>query len=290
MVYIILVNYNGCEDTIECVQSLSEMDYEEYRIVVVDNGSSDDSLEKLNLIRNDKIIVIDAQMNLGFSGGNNVGINYALEHGAEYILLLNNDTIVQKNFLRELVCTAREYDNKAVITSKILYAFDEKSIWYAGGIFNSITSRTSSIGIHELDEGQYDICKVVSFVSGCCMFIPVGIIREVGLMSEEYFLYCEDTDFCCRIMKKGYQLVYQPSSVIFHKVSASTTKLNELMNYYIVRNKLIMVRKHIRLRYKGVAYGYVIAESIKRIIGKEYSFSAVAKAFNHFRKGIRGRV
>ena len=290
MVYIILVNYNGYEDTVECVKSLIQMDYEDYQILIVDNGSSDDSLKKLKSIENDKTIVIDAHGNLGFSGGNNTGINYAIEHGGEYVLLLNNDTVVCENFLSELVRTAKEYDNQAVVTSKILYEYDKSTLWYAGGEFNAITSRTSSVGIHERDVGQYDISQTVSFVSGCCMLIPIEIIHKIGLMSDEFFLYCEDTDYCCRIIENGYQLVYQPKVVVFHKVSASTTKLSELMNYYIVRNKLIIVKRHIRKRYKPIAYVYVVLESIKRAVYKEYSWAAVYKAFKHFGQGICGKI
>lgn len=290
MVYIILVNYNGLKDTLECLESLTHIEYHDYKIIVVDNGSTDNSLETLRNLENDSLIVLDAGGNTGFSGGNNVGIKYAMEHNANYVLLLNNDTIVEKNFLTPLVETAKRRNDQAVITPKILYEFDKKTIWYAGGAFNKLTSRTSSFGIHEKDSGQFDREKDVSFVSGCCMLLPASVINIVGLMEEDYFLYCEDTDYCCRIQKRGIKLVYQPTSRIYHKVSASSSKVSELMSYYIIRNKLYIVKRFIDLRWKCVAYAYVFLETVKRMISGEYSRKTTIISIYHFVKGISGKI
>lgn len=290
MIYIIIVNYNGLKDTLECLESLTHIEYHDYKIIVVDNGSTDNSLETLRNLENDSLIVLNAGRNTGFSGGNNVGIKYAMEHNASHVLLLNNDTIVETDFLLPLVETTKRRNNQAVVTPKILYEFDKKTIWYAGGTFDKLTSRTSSFGIHEKDSERFDKEKDVSFISGCCMLLPVSVINSVGLMEEDYFLYCEDTDYCCRIQKHGIKLVYQPTSRIYHKVSASTSKLNETMSYYIVRNKFIIIKRFIVIPFRFFAYVYVLMESLKRIAKREYSSRSVVKAIIHFIKGVRGKI
>jgi hypothetical protein len=290
MIDIILVNYNGLEDTLACIESLKKIDRNDYEIIIVDNGSADGSLGKLKKLQLDKVIVLDSGGNLGFSGGNNMGINYALEHCSDYVLLLNNDTLVEPDFLTHMIEAEEVYENNAIITAKILYEFDRKTIWYAGGEFNFKTSRTSSCGINEIDSGKYDLMRPVTFISGCCMLIPVKAIKEVGLMEEDYFLYCEDTDYGCRFTKHGYILAYQPLSRIYHKVSATTSKLSDLMNYYIVRNKLVIIKRHVEKTYRYVAYFYVLLESFKRMVFREYNLKSVIKAYIHFVKGKTGKV
>lgn len=289
-VAIILVNYNGYKDTVECVDSLRRIDYTNRKIIIVDNGSTDGSIDKLRLLEDEKIIIINANDNLGFSGGNNIGIQYAVNNGFRYVLLLNNDTVVEKEFLSELVNTSQENNDSVAVTSKILYEFDRKTIWYAGGTFSEKTSRTSSRGIGEIDTGKYDNSEVVTFVSGCCMLLPTKVINQIGYMSEEYFLYSEDTDLCCKIRSYGYRLIYQPNSVIYHKVSASTKKLNALMTCYIIRNKLILIKKHINRKYKLLAYLYITLESLKRAVCGEYTLLSVVNAYKYFCHGQFGKL
>ena len=205
---IILVNYNGVNDTFECIESLSTSTYNNFKIIVVDNKSTDNSAQILRKYQSKyNYILLEAKNNDGFSSGNNIGIRYAVEHKFDYVLLLNNDTLVDKHFLKELILTQNYYENKAIISSKIYYAYDRNRIWYAGGTFNKITSRTEHIGIHEIDCGQFNEEKKVSFISGCCMFIPIEAILKVGYMEDLYFLYCEDTDYGCRFLEKGYDLI-----------------------------------------------------------------------------------
>lgn len=289
-VAIILVNYNGYKDTAECVESLSRIDYVNRKIIIVDNGSTDGSLDKLRFLENEGIVIINANNNLGFSEGNNIGIQYAIKNKFRYVLLLNNDTVVKPEFLSELVRTAQENNNSVIVTSKILYEFDRRTIWYAGGTFSEKTSRTSSRGIGEIDIGKYDNSEEVTFVSGCCMLIPTEIISQIGYMSEDYFLYSEDTDLCCKTREYGYKLIYQPKSVIYHKVSASTQKLSSLMTCYIVRNKLILIKKHINQKYKLLAYLYITIESLKRTVCGEYTLLSVLKAYKYFWQDQYGKI
>lgn len=288
-VSIILVNYNGFKDTVECINSLRYIDYINYDIIVVDNDSEKDYDLLSAKYSDSNVTVLRSESNLGFSGGNNIGISYARNQGADYILLLNNDTFVEKNFLTNMVSTAQKLNNRCVITCKIMYAYDKERIWYAGGKFDFKTSRTSVDGINEKDSGKYNEAHKVSFASGCCLLIPVNILDDLGLMDEEYFLYCEDTDYCLRILKAGYEIMYEPKSKIYHKVNASTKKIAGILTYYLVRNKLFIVKKHIEKNYKISAYSYVFMETAKRILTREYEVAATLNGIKDFIKGIKGK-
>ena len=170
-----------------------------------------------------------------------------------------------------------------------MYAYDKERIWYAGGKFDFKTSRTSVDGINEKDSGKYNEAHKVSFASGCCLLIPVNILDDLGLMDEEYFLYCEDTDYCLRILKAGYEIMYEPKSKIYHKVNASTKKIAGILTYYLVRNKLFIVKKHIEKNYKISAYSYVFMETAKRILTREYEVAATLNGIKDFIKGIKGK-
>lgn len=289
MVYIILVNYNGFADTIECLNSLREIDYKDYKVIVVDNASSDNSLKKLSDIADKDLIILNSSDNIGFAGGNNIGIQYALEDGAEYVLLLNNDTIVTADFLSRLMNCAKEQGQNAIISPKIMYAYDRQRIWFAGGTFDPISGRTAHIGINEPDHGEYDVTKEVSFISGCCMLIPAHAIRKTGLMDESYFLYCEDLDYCCRFLKSGFKIVYCPVSVIYHKVSASTGKQSGTAVYYTVRNKFFIIKEYISKKYQLTARTYTWLEIIKRVLCGEYAISSVCEGFRDYKKNKAGK-
>ena len=288
-VSIILVNYNGFKDTVECINSLRYIDYINYDIIVVDNDSEKDYDLLSAKYSDSNVTVLSSESNLGFSGGNNIGISYARNQGADYILLLNNDTLVENDFLTYMVSTAQKLNNRCVITSKIMYAYDKERIWYAGGKFDFKTSRTSVYGINEIDSEKYNHAHHVSFASGCCLLIPINILDDIGLMDEDYFLYCEDTDYCLRILKAGYEIIYEPKSKIFHKVNASTKKIAGIQTYYLVRNKLFIVKKYIEKNCKISAYSYVFMETAKRILTREYEVVATLNGIKDFIKGIKGK-
>lgn len=291
-VIIIVINYNGFSDTVECVESLKKINYTnfEYEIIVVDNGSFND-FEKLKnkFVADNNVVVLDAGSNLGFSGGNNLGIRYAFDKGADYILLLNNDTLVEPNFLDYMVMSAKENSDDVVVTNKIMCEAERNTIWYAGGSFNSKTSRTVAFGINEEDCEKYSGRREVSFASGCCMLIPINIINAVGLMCEDYFLYCEDTDYCLRILNAGFKILYEPKAKIYHKINSSTSKIAGIQTYYLVRNKFYIIRKFIKPKYRLIAYTYVYAETIKRIMTKEYDYKSVKNGISDFKKNKKGK-
>lgn len=255
LVYIILLNYNGYKYTVECIESLEKVTYNNYKVVIVDNNSTDGSQE---LIRKNlpEYTFIETGKNLGFAGGNNIGIEYALTNGAEYVLLLNNDTIVEPDFINCLVETAEKNTEVGVVGGKIYY-YDDKKLWYAGARINSFTGKTQHIGDREDDIGQYDRICETGYITGCLMLISRKVIEEVGLMDDKYFLYYEETDWNVRIKKAGYKIIYNPNSKIYHKVSATTKGINNVMKYYYDRNVYYFIRKNFNLSNRIFMYAYM---------------------------------
>lgn len=291
MVYIILVNYNGYSDTIECINSIKRMSYTDYKIVVVDNGSTVAyPIIMENIEEDDNIVILKSKINLGFSGGNNLGIKYALDNDADYILLLNNDTVVTKDFLKAMLQVTIENNNEVVTTSKILYHSKQNVIWYDGGTFNYKTGRTTHKNINKLNEENKTKPENVSFISGCCMLFPSKVIQKIGNMSEKYFLYCEDIDLSCRIIQNGYKMIYVPSSIIYHKVGASSGRVDGMETYYTVRNKFYIVSSYIEHKYKCIAYLYTLSEIVKRCLTREYKIRPVIKGIRDFYRKKTGSI
>ncbi len=220
-VAIIILNWNGKNDTIECLKSLQNIDYKNYEIIIVDNASSDGSVEEIskqfpsvNLICNKK--------NLRFAGGNNIGIKYAIENAFDSILFLNNDTIVKENFLSEFVKYFSQNENIGICGGKIFYYSEPQKIWFAGGKINWFSGLTKHVGIRKMDCDKFNQIMETDYVSGCCMLVKKSVFEKIGLLDENYFIYGEDADFSLRAKKFGFKLFYIPSSIIWHKVSISS--------------------------------------------------------------------
>ncbi len=263
---IIILNFNGTKDTLECLYSICQLSIVncQLSVVVVDNGSEDKfkiqnskfKIEELKIIRNDQ--------NLGFSGGNNVGIRYALKSGADYILILNNDTIVDKNIIRELVKVADLEERIGIIVPKIYFAKghefhkdrykqDEqgKVIWYAGGIMDWNNVMGSHRGVDEVDSGQFDKIEPTEFASGCCMFVKREVFERVGLLDTKYFLYYEDSDLSERVKKVGYKIMYAPLAFLWHiNAGSAGGSGSKLQDYYISRNRLLFGMRYASLKTK----------------------------------------
>ena len=219
-VAIILLNYCNYKDTIACVETLKKIEYSNYLIIIVDNHSPNESLEKLNELKDSQIRIVDSGKNGGFAYGNNIGIQCALENGSDYVLLINNDTLVEPDFLSKLVDNGVYKANGDIISCRIMYNFDRNKVWYAGGEIDWNNLRATHLGINEKTDLN-DKMREISFVSGCCMLISRSCIERVGMLPEEYFMYYEDMDYCQHAKEEGAKLIYVPSSVIYHCVSAS---------------------------------------------------------------------
>lgn len=287
-VFIILVNYNGTKDTVECIKSLNQIDDTSYEIIVVDNASNDvEQLEK-ELADFNFVKLLKSKNNLGFAGGNNVGIRYAMEHNADYVLLLNNDTVVEKDFLGELVYVAEKNPNAGIVTGKILFHSVPDHIWFAGGEMNLNRART-----HHLESGKIDTkmgeVKEISFVTGCLMLISKKALETVGMLDDTYFMYSEDVDYCCRMRNSNFIMLYTSKSVIYHKISASTGgNGSPFSQYYRTRNDLRVISRY--ADKKVLAYVFFGLRLIKRNIVGQFQVKYTFDGLKAYLRGEDGRA
>lgn len=260
-VIVILVNYNSIIHTKECIGSILHSDYREVQIVVVDNASYE-KYEKMDEFE-DHVVFIRNSENYGFAIANNIGINYALKHGAEFIFLLNNDTILQKNCISELVKECERNGNKGIATGKILYYYNKNIIWYAGGYISKLKGDVSIRGLNEIDKGKYDDKVPCEFASGCCMMIPVSIAQKIQL-SSDYFLYYEDVDFCVKIRDANFNIYYSSDAVLYHKESISTGKKSYIYSYYFTRNRFMFIQNNFSKKERIIPYVVTFLTLFKR--------------------------
>jgi GT2 family glycosyltransferase len=247
-VAIIILNWNAYDDTFECLKSLEHLTYPYFHVFLVDNASQDNSFDKLRQDYKDgkfnvPITFIQTGKNLGFAGGNNVAIREAYNQGYQYFWMLNNDTVVDPKALTPLVETLEKDRQVGIVGSKIYY-YGTNKIWFAGGIVNTWTGTTKHIGIKEEDAGQYNRQLEVDYITGCSLFFRRDVIENVGYMSEDYFLYYEETDWNVRTKQKGFKIIYCPDSVVYHKVSMSSggeQNKAPYFAYYMLRNSYIMI-------------------------------------------------
>ncbi|PWL30946.1 glycosyltransferase family 2 protein [uncultured Roseivirga sp.] len=217
---IVIVNWNSYEVTANCLESLRFLDYPEFTVVVVDNGSEDDSGDRL-MSSFPEITLLKNTENLGFTGGNNTGIQFALENDFELVMLLNNDTIVTPGLASLLVKRLVSDPDIGAVQPKILYNKERDVIWNAGGVFNSFLFISKTRGFNEKDRGQYDTSNKVDWITGCCFLTRSEIIKQIGLLDQKFFIYYEDSDWSFKIRKLGYKLVYDGSSIVYHEVGMS---------------------------------------------------------------------
>lgn len=267
LIYIIILNWNGYKDTIACIESIERITYKNYIILIVDNGSTDESV-KVFKTRFPNVKLMENQINLGFAGGCNVGINYALKNNANYVLLLNNDTIVQCNFLSELVDISESDTQIGILSPLIYYANEPDVIWSSGANIN-YKSSYPFIDRRRLlkDKGQLKRNINVDTVTGCCMLIKKAVFASIGLLDPIYFLYTEDRDFCARVKKKGYSIYVIPNSKVWHKVSSSSGgEGNPLAVYYSTRNLILYSKLYFSLRERLVFNYYFLRGNMYQFI------------------------
>lgn len=263
-VFISIIDFNGKENTTECLNAIDSMKIENFRlnVIVIDNSSKIE-FRPNKTFRNFSLKIIRNKENLGFAGGNNVGIRYALEHGADYVLVLNNDTLVDKNLIEELLKVADD-KNIGILAPKIYFApgfefhknrYSKKDLgmvfWYAGGEMDWQNVIGHHKGVDEVDHGQYDDILETQFASGCCIFIKKAVFDKVGLFDNKYFLYYEDADFSERVKKADFKIVYVPKAALWHKNAGSAGGSgSKLQDYYITRNRLLFGARYAPLRAK----------------------------------------
>lgn len=241
LVTIITINFNQLQHTLDLLKSLRKVTYPNFETIVVDNCSK---VNPLTDIKNQypEVKVIVSNENLGFAGGNNLGIR---EAKGEYILFLNNDTEVDPDFLQPMVELFEKNPSAGAASSKIIYYNSDNIIQYAGSTcLNPLTGRNKRIGYMERDMGQHDTLRETDLAHGCAMMVPRRVIDKVGMMPELFFLYYEEIDWCETIKRGGYKIFYVPKSKVFHKESMSVGKNSTLKTYYMTRNRLLFMRRN----------------------------------------------
>ncbi|MEK7517954.1 MAG: glycosyltransferase family 2 protein [Patescibacteria group bacterium] len=265
-IFVSILNFNGKRNTLECLESFKNITKTNFKltIIVVDNGSKEEFDLKSGFVAIIPLVVVKNEKNMGFSGGNNVAIKYALQNGADYVLILNNDTYVDRNFIAELLKVAEEDDSVGIVSPKIYFAkgFEYhknrylkselgKVFWYAGGEMDWGNIIGHHRGVDKVDKGQFEKTGETEIPTGCCMLVKKEVFDMVGMFDDKYFLYYEDADLAMRAKNKRFEIMYAPKSIIWHKNAYSSGGSgSKLQDYYITRNRLIFGMRFAPIRAK----------------------------------------
>ena len=254
-VFVIILNYMRAQDTIDCVRTLKDSTYPSLRLIVVDNASPDSSAELIHQAIPD-IEILHSKKNTGYAGGMNLGITYALQFAPKYLLVLNSDTLVDREYTYHLVSSLEANIDAACAAGTIYHYPDKGKIWYAGG--KLIKIRGSGFSTRKApDKDVLKLSRVenVTFISGCAFLIRAEAIKKAGAFDERFFMYLEDTELCARLLHAGFRLLYVPCAKIFHKVDED--EITPFRLYYSVRNRFLFVRTSIYGLQKLYAYIYI---------------------------------
>ncbi len=264
LVSIILINYNGLEDLEECINSIFNLNYDNFEIIFVDNNSSDDSVQFVKQYY-PNIQIIQLPKNYGFTKGNNIGVS---KSKGQYIVLLNVDTYIDKNWLKELVKAAQESRKVGVVGSKIYYYNEKEIINFAGGSSN-IYGRTSHIGMSYKDREFLNKKKKTFYICGASLLIKRKVYNKIGLFDPKYFGYYDDVDLCWRSWMAGYKVIYAPKSFIYHKISRRFKNV-ERKKYLSEKNRLRTILKNYELKTLiKICYGY-FSDILNEILNYRY--------------------
>jgi GT2 family glycosyltransferase len=258
----LILNWNGLQDTLNCIESVLASTYSNNTLVIIDNNSVE-SVDEIS-VRYPDVVLIRNPDNLGYSGGNNIGFGKAIELGADYIWVLNNDTEVDRGCLK-ILANRLVTDTKAGAVSNLILYMNAEICWYAGGELENGLSSHRGQGARVGDAIAEDH---VDFVSGCSFLVRAPVVEELIGFDEDFFCYCEDVDLSVRIKKLGYMLAYEHDAIVYHKVSASSGHLSNTKIYYKYRNKLLFLDKHgfpfaSKLRWYVSSLRYVLSLTIK---------------------------
>ncbi|MDR3665648.1 MAG: glycosyltransferase family 2 protein [Ignavibacteriaceae bacterium] len=280
-VIIILLNYNRPIDTLECINSLKKLTYQNFMIILIDNKSTDNSDSIFNKEFSFKkeepcqdspeIIYFSTEKNLGYTGGTNYGIQKAMEINPEYILILNNDTITEPDFLDCMVNEMQNHKKAVASCGLILAEHDRKTIWYAGGTLNHLRG----LAVHSLKGQSRDLItdvnsRYVDFITGCMILFRSEALKVIGLEDERYFMYLDDIELSSRAKTMGLSLLFIPKAVIYHKILGETESPFKL--YYSVRNRLLLISQMNKglLRIISTAY-FITVIALKLIYWKLFN-------------------
>ncbi len=274
-VFVNTINYNTKEETVNCLLSIQELDRTgiDVHVMVIDNGSEPFDVDEKKF-SDINLTIVKTPENLGFSGGHNFGFKIVLEQGAEYILVLNNDTVLDKNLLQELLAPFKDEKVGATVPKmyfapgfefhKNRYKKEDigKVFWYAGGDIDWKNVYSKHRGVDEVDRGQYDEAGETEFASGACILVKREVLEKVGFFDHRYFMYFEDADWNVRIRKAGYKVLYIPKAILWHINAASSGSGSKLHDYFITRNRMMFGFSHAPLRAKFA----LIRESLRLLL------------------------
>ncbi len=283
----ILVNFNNAPDTIEAVKSLQKQSIPFKKILVVDNKSSDSSVEIFQKeFPQNEVEILQSKENNGFAAGNNFAIKYALQNlDFEYFLIINNDTISDENINKNFIEYYENNDSKkiGILTGKIMNYYQPERLLFAGGTFSRTKCSGYHIGDGETDNGQYDEVIECNFATACLWFFHKSLISKIDYLPEVYFLYLEDVDFCLQVRNAGLKIIYLPHVKILHKEGATTKDTKETPNfYYTNRSRLFFAKKHLNRIERTKFYAFFFPSRMLRFL--QYLFSG--KLINTF-KGVK---
>ncbi len=286
-VSIIVLTWNEKRHVLECLDSLRRLEYPNLEIIVVDNGSTDGT-QKIIKEKFPELKLIQNKENLGFAEGNNIGARHAT---GDYLLFLNNDTVVDENMINELVKVAESDDKIAILGPKI-YFYDRRNvIWFAGGKLK--TYGTTHYGFNEKDVGQHDKIRDVDFVTGCALMIRKSMAKKIGLFDPFFFIYYEDLDLSLRAREAGYRVIYAPKAVMWHKCHVTMDKMSERGRFLGERNILLVAEKH---KFNMLAYLFLDFLHTMRLSvlclakGRPYEIRGILKAKIWFLKRFFSRA
>ncbi len=294
--YIILLNYNGPSDTIECLKSLTKLTYPNYRVIIVDNNSSDTSLKDIEnwfvgqnikfdtvsssekLHSNSKYVLMTSSTNAGFAAGNNIGLRYAMsQDDFTYAWILNNDTIVEPESLSALIRRTKQ-DSEIGLCGSLVYDDLEHSRtqFQAGGRYNPVFGTTKFIGDGLTPDNlipQGEVEKALDYISGASILVTKNFLTKIGLLNEKYFLFFEEIDWSARNNYK-FKLAYAQESVIFHKGGSTTHdsgKISPMADFYAVRSRILVTAKYFPYYLPTVYLGILVVTIPKRLLKLQFN-------------------
>mgnify|MGYP001459872522 CR=1 FL=1 len=280
-VFIVILNFNSFLDTKECLQSLQSLDYDNYEIVVVDNCSVDDSFKELK-IQFPEYKMMKTNKNIGYANGNNIGIKYAMDKGSEYVCVLNNDVVVEKDFLSKIIKVMESQPQVGIAGPCICKYSDRNIIQAMGGNINLFTGLTQ--GIHK--GNKYSKLRPenteVAYLGGACFVAKSEVFNNIGFIPENYFLFFEETEFCLKAARAGYKLLCIYESKIYHKGSSTIAKYNGLSYYFLNRNRVVFMRRNANVFQKSVFFIYIFIEAGGRIIIRREPFALIKNIIHGF--------
>ena len=288
---IILLNYNNWQDTIECVHSLNKSGVSSSNIIIIENCSTDNSKDKLNEQVPD-VKVIHSNKNLGFTGGNNVGIKYAFENNFDYAIVLNNDTIVEsENAITNLIDEMDKNPGITLGTGRIYYYPEKDKIWYDGGRVIKWRAAEEHFNFRKkVSEVKLnDNLREIDFISGCYMCIRLKDLPRLGYMDEKFFIYLDDLEYSSRVSRNQMKMLYVPSSVIYHKARGEGKHTPKLI-YYSIRNRRLVINLHFGLITKAYFEVVLIIKRIMWFTKKRKYFHILNQAIKDYNNNYLGQA